>query len=64
MVGWSWMIRRRVFIAIAVGASIQRESGRDTITPDGIMPMSTTKSIERTRIDEEGYLRVGFAFGG
>lgn len=64
MIGWSWLVRRHLFIALGAGASMGYESGHETITPDKIQPMPTTQAIGRTRIDGEAYLRIGFAIGG
>jgi hypothetical protein len=66
MIGWSWLLGGRVFLAIAVGLSAGREIGLETITPDviGPMRMETTRPIDRMQVDGEGYLRFGFAFGG
>jgi hypothetical protein len=62
LVGWSWLIRQRAFIAIAAGLSLGAESGNDTTTPDR-MP-TITKPVQRSRSDGEGYIRIGVVFGG
>lgn len=62
MIGWSWLITRRAFIAIAAGISVGREFGSETITPDSYSAMPTTRSVNRTQIDGEGYLRIGYTF--
>jgi hypothetical protein len=61
LVGWSWLIHQRAFIAIAAGLSVGHESGNDTTTPDG-MP-TITKPVHRGRSDGEGYIRIGVMFG-
>ena len=60
LVGWSWLIHQRAFIAIAAGLSVGNESGNDTTTPDR-MP-TITKPVHRTRNDGEGYIRLGIVF--
>jgi hypothetical protein len=63
MVGWSWLIGRHVFVALAMGASAGRETGQETIIPDLPTKMSTTRSVQRMQIDGEAYLRIGLAIG-
>ena len=65
LIGWTWRFAGSLFVAVAGGASVGYESGREThITlansPDA---MSTTNSVHRAQVDAEGYVRVGFAFG-
>jgi hypothetical protein len=63
LVGWSWLFRQHLFIAIAAGLSAGRESGRDTSMPD-VRPTTTiTTAVHRQRTDGEGYVRIGWAFG-
>jgi hypothetical protein len=62
MVGWSWTIRGRAFVAAAVGFSSGRETGSETVTKEvGLSGhMSETSSIKRQQPDGEAYLRIGF----
>jgi hypothetical protein len=62
LVGWSWLVGQRAFIATAMGLSVGYESGNDTTTPDR-MP-TITKPVHRGRNDGEGYIRIGVMFGG
>jgi hypothetical protein len=65
MIGWSWLFRDRVFLSIAAGLSVGRETGTETITPDdGSATMTTTRPLDRMQVDGEAYLRIGLAFGG
>ena len=61
MIGRSWLIRRTIFVAIAGGFSAGYESGRETTS---YYEMFTTKSIKRQQVEAEGYVRLGFVFGG
>lgn len=63
MIGWTWLIRQRVVVAVAVGLSAGREAGTETTVPEIPGEMSTTRSIARLRVDGEAYFRVGLAFG-
>lgn len=63
LIGWSWMLNRRMFLAIAVGASAGREKGRDKITPEFPREMPTTQAVDRTQVDFESYWRLGVVFG-
>jgi len=58
LIGWSWLIYDRAFIAIAAGLSAGYETGSETTDP-----MTTTRAVGRSAINAEGYLRFGFAFG-
>jgi hypothetical protein len=63
LIGWSWLIRERVFIAVAVGVSQGHERG--TTKQDTVGGRSTTMtSVDRWTTDGEGYVRIGVAFGG
>lgn len=61
LLGWSWLIGERAFIAIAAGLSAGPESGNSTYTPDR-MP-TITKRVQRTQSEGEGYIRIGVVFG-
>jgi hypothetical protein len=63
MVGWSWLIGRHVFVAIAMGVSAGRETGEETIIPEDFTKMPSTRPIQRMQIDGEAYLRIGVALG-
>lgn len=64
MIGWSWVIYRHVFVAVALGISVGREAGRETATVDRYdVPMTAPNSVGRVQVDGEGYLRIGFAYG-
>lgn len=56
MVGWSWLVTRHIFVAVAVGGSLGYETGRATTG-------GMTKSVSRGQADGEGYFRIGFAYG-
>lgn len=58
LAGWSWLVTRHVFVAIAVGGSLGYESGRATL-PE----MATARRVSRAQLDGEGYFRIGFAYG-
>ncbi|HSK01542.1 MAG TPA: hypothetical protein VK932_09885, partial [Kofleriaceae bacterium] len=58
LIGWSWMLNRRMFLAIAVGASAGREQGHETITPEFPREMPTTQAVDRTQVDFESYWRL------
>jgi hypothetical protein len=61
MIGWSWLVTRHVFFAVAAGVSAGRETGQETNTLYQENPMPTTTAIHRLQIDPEGYLRLGVA---
>jgi len=58
LIGWSWLIYDRAFIAVGAGLSAGYEAGSETTEP-----MTTTRAVGRSAINAEGYLRFGFAFG-
>jgi hypothetical protein len=61
MLGWTWQTSRYIFVAIAAGGSIGRESGSETTQRHaGETPMRA--SVSRTDLELEGLLRVGAAF--
>lgn len=67
MLGWSWLGWKRVFLATALGASVGRYAGTESIAqssydPDGNLDYMT-KDIARIEIGVEAYLRLGVAFG-
>jgi hypothetical protein len=64
MVGWSWLMGRHLFIAVAAGASAGRERGRETVTPDSSTKMPTTTAFDRRQVEAETYVRFGFTTGG
>lgn len=57
LVGWSWLLYDRAFIAVAAGLSAGYERG--TETGDAM----STRPVGRASVNAEGYLRFGFAFG-
>jgi hypothetical protein len=64
MIGWSWLLTRHTYVAVAVGLSAGREAGTERTVPVGYSSqMPTTTEVERLQVDGEGYLRLGFAFG-
>lgn len=66
MIGWSWLMGRHAFIAIAGGISRGYETGVNTDTHnDQAMPgpPTTTRFRHFERTEAEGYMRVGIAFG-
>jgi hypothetical protein len=58
LIGWSWSIYDRAFIAVAGGLSAGYEAGSETTDP-----MTMTHTVGRSAVNAEGYLRLGFAFG-
>jgi hypothetical protein len=65
MIGWSWLVTRRTFLAVAAGVSAGREDGRETITIRPVRPgdLPATSPIARLQIDGEAYLRLGCTLG-
>jgi len=62
LIGWSWLIEKRVFFAVAAGASTGYETGRETSGGSDPRSMSTTVDVSRQSTALEGYLRIGGAF--
>ncbi|HWO26540.1 MAG TPA: hypothetical protein VNO30_47755 [Kofleriaceae bacterium] len=64
-VGWSWRLHRNVFIAAAVGLSVGRETGKETIMNDDLPrePIPRVVPLDRQQVMPELSLRFGFAFG-
>ncbi|MBX3157028.1 MAG: hypothetical protein KF773_13720 [Deltaproteobacteria bacterium] len=62
MVGWSWRFAEVMYVGIAMGLSVGRERGFEDRTPD-LATMSTRSDVRGTKVETEGYLRFGFAFG-
>lgn len=60
MVGWSWIIARPLYIAVAAGFSVGQETGREIVSSAS---MPSNVEIGRVKVDPEIYLRVGVAFG-
>jgi hypothetical protein len=63
LIGWSWLIGQRAFIAIAAGYSVGHESGESTTTPEFGSMTPITKAVRLTQKEREGYIRVGLVFG-
>jgi hypothetical protein len=63
LIGWSWMLNRRMFLGVAVGASAGRERGHEKLTPEFPREMPTTQAVDRTQVDFESYWRLGMVFG-
>ncbi len=61
LVGWSWLIKQHVFIALAVGVSVGLERGTEKTEDDNGGHMMTA-DLDRSAIAPEGYLRFGGAF--
>ncbi len=61
LIGWSWLIQKRVFVAAAVGGSAGIETGTENSENDRGEMMKTTK-VDRSDVSFEGYLRFGGAF--
>lgn len=61
LIGWSWLIQKRVFIAAAIGGSAGIETGTEKTENDRGEMMKTTK-VDRSDVSFEGYLRFGSAF--
>ena len=61
MVGWTWLIHQRVFIAAGAGLSVGRESGTE-VTSSDFDRMTTRSSVARRDVTAEAYLRFGVAF--
>jgi hypothetical protein len=66
LLGWSWLIRDRAFIAVALGAAKGYSSGTEVDTEDDFTSpaMSTTTTFGEWTSSFEGYMRFGIAFGG
>jgi hypothetical protein len=67
MIGWSWLMYRRVFVAIGAGASLGSERGTELIVHDPPGSVGTTTSsmrtVDHTRAAAEAYFRIGGTFG-
>jgi hypothetical protein len=63
LVGWSWLIRDRVFIAIALGGSEGYTYGRESTARESPQMDPKTRQVAAWDAALEGYFRVGFAFG-
>jgi hypothetical protein len=63
MIGWSWLMGRKVFIAVGAGASFGRYSGTETTAETTYMPEYTSKDFVRYETVPEGYVRIGLALG-
>ena len=61
MLGWTWLIQRRLFIAAGAGVSVGREAGTEVMSSD-FDRMTTRTSVARRDVTAEGYLRFGVAF--
>lgn len=59
--GWSWLIKKRVFIAAAIGGAVGVEAGTET-TENERGQMKKTHDVDRSYASFEGYLRLGGAF--
>jgi hypothetical protein len=61
MVGWSWLIGKHVFVAVAAGISVGHESGTEDAQryPDY---MTVRTDVSRKDIAGEGLLRIGLAW--
>jgi hypothetical protein len=62
LIGWSWLIRSNVFIALAAGGSWGRESG-ETTTVHEFRDEPMTTPVRGKRLELESYLRFGVVFG-
>jgi hypothetical protein len=63
LVGWSWLIRQRAFIAVQAGMSSGIERGTQTVTDTESPPMTyppTITKIDRLTTELEGMVRFGF----
>jgi hypothetical protein len=61
MIGWSWLMYDHVFLAVAAGFSIGRESGTETTQRyETSMPVQT--KVSRVAGEGEGLVRLGVAF--
>lgn len=61
MIGWSWLIDKRAFIALAIGGSLGVETGDET-TEDERGQMRKVQGVDRVDAAFESYLRLGAAF--
>lgn len=61
LIGWSWLIHQRAFIAVAIGASAGIETGTET-TENERGEMKKSQSVDRSDVSLESYLRFGGAF--
>jgi hypothetical protein len=68
LLGWSWLIRNRVMVSLAMGASKGYSFGtevKDDWSSTSHEPtMTTTGRFGEWKTGFEGYLRFGFTFGG
>lgn len=65
LLGWSWLIRDRVFLSFAMGASNGYTFGTQIETTGNSPPrMTTTGRFGEWTTEFEGYVRFGVAFGG
>jgi hypothetical protein len=67
LLGWSWLIKNRVVVSFAMGASKGYTFGTETTKPWNTYPdppMTTTVDLGEWTTGFEGYVRLGWAFGG
>lgn len=62
LLGWSWLLRGRVFISLQAGGSVGRELGTETADNEFDDRMAVTTSISRTQVSVEGFMRIGVPF--
>jgi hypothetical protein len=62
LIGWSWLVADRVFVATAAGAALGYFVGDETRTDTLFEGMETTGSYGRREVSVEGYVRIGFTW--
>ena len=60
LIGWSRLVTRRWFIAVAAGLSAGHQSGQRMIVSGSKL---TTQTIDRLQLEPEFYMRIGLAYG-
>lgn len=61
LAGWSWLVHDHIFLSVAVGLSVGRELGEETISRSSYDFMPETERISRAATRGEGFLRIGGA---
>ena len=62
LLGWSWLIYDRAFIAVAVGGSLGHASGSEATKQNDTDQMTVVRPVSGMAGSPEGYLRFGVAF--
>ena len=62
LIGWSWLIYGRSFIATGIGLSVGHETGTETLRRDYPSDMTSSHHLSRLDVTGEAYLRIGIVF--